>query len=142
MQHPDVFAVVEGQARPTEESNQAEEETAQLVSLGLLYTPGGTRMHLQAACGQANQDLYAIPYLDKDKAAAPLLAIRTCKRAREAWQRAGAGKQKKTTAHERNHLRRAGSLVSDIYEARGRCQQKLTWRTTTSLQSTGRGQGT
>ena len=41
MQRPDIFTVMEGQARPTEKMDQAE-QTSQLLTPGVLYTPGGT----------------------------------------------------------------------------------------------------
>ena len=68
MQHPDIFAVMEGQARPTEETDQVE-ETAPLQTPGVLYAPGGTLLQRQAAYDRANQDMYAILYLVMDKAA-------------------------------------------------------------------------
>lgn len=76
MQHPDIFAVKEGQARPTEETDQAE-ETAPVLTHGLLHTPGGALLQRQIAYDRANQDLYsyAILYLLPDKAAALLVAI-------------------------------------------------------------------
>ena len=74
MQRPDIFAVMEGQSRPTEEADQAE-DTAPLLTPGLLYTAGGTLLQRQAEFDRANQDLYAILYLVTDKAAALLVAI-------------------------------------------------------------------
>ena len=43
MQGPDICAVMEGHTRPTEETHQAE-ETTQLLTLGVLYTPDGSRI--------------------------------------------------------------------------------------------------
>ena len=72
MQRPDIFAVMEGQARLTEEQD---EEAVPLLTPGLLYAPGGTLLQHQSAYDRANQDLYAILYLMTDKAAALLVAI-------------------------------------------------------------------
>ena len=76
MQRPDICAVMKGQARPTEETDQVE-ETAPLQPPGVLYAPGGTLLQRQAAYDRANQDLYAILYLVTDKAEALLVAMDT-----------------------------------------------------------------
>ena len=72
MQRPDIFAAMEGQARPTEEQT---EKTALLLTPGLLYAPGGTLLQRQSAYDRGNENLYAILYLVTDKAAALLVAI-------------------------------------------------------------------
>ena len=74
MQRPDIFAVMEGQARLTEEQD---EEAVPLLTPGLLYAPGGTLLQHQSAYDRANQDLYAILYLVTDKAEALLVAMDT-----------------------------------------------------------------
>ena len=71
---PDIFGVMEGQARPPEEPDQGE-ETAPLLTPGPLCTPGKTLLQRQATKDGANQKLYAILYLVTDKAAALLVAI-------------------------------------------------------------------
>ena len=73
MQRPDICAVMKGQARPTEDTDQAE-GTAPLLTPGITYTAGGKR---QAAFDRVNQDLYVILYLVTDKAEALLVAIHT-----------------------------------------------------------------
>ena len=72
MQRPDIFAVMEGQARLTEEQD---EEAVPLLTPGLLYAPGGTLLQRQSAYDRGNENLYAILYLVTDKAAALLVAI-------------------------------------------------------------------
>ena len=72
MQRPDIFAAMEGQARPTEEQT---EKTALLLTPGLLYAPGGTLLQRQSAYDRGNENLYAILYLVTDKAAALLVAV-------------------------------------------------------------------
>ena len=77
MQRPDIVAVMQGQARPTEEEGGEEEETdgstAPLLTPGLLYTAVSTPSQRQAAFDRANMDLNA-PYLVIDKAVALLVA--------------------------------------------------------------------
>ena len=76
MQRPDICAVMKGQARPTEDTDQAE-GTAPLLTPGITYTAGGTLQQRQAAFDRVNQDLYVILYLVTDKAEALLVAIHT-----------------------------------------------------------------
>ena len=78
MQRPDMFVVMEGQARPTEkgcgEDEHKDRRTAPLLTAGLLYSAGGTLSQRQAAFDRANVELYVILYLVTDKAAALLVA--------------------------------------------------------------------
>ena len=83
IQRPVIFAVMEGQTRPTEETDVAGTDGADagrispapLFTPGFLDTTGGTLQQRQTAFDRANQDLYAILYLATDKAAALLVAI-------------------------------------------------------------------
>ena len=59
IQRPHIFAVMEGQVMPTEETDQAG-ETAPLQTPGVLCTPGGTLLRYQDAYDRVNQDLYTI----------------------------------------------------------------------------------
>lgn len=57
-----------------EEPSQAEEETAPLLTPGLLYTPRGAIVERQVAYDRIQLDLYAILYLVADETAALLVA--------------------------------------------------------------------
>ena len=83
IQRPEIFAVMEGQIKPTKEPDDAGTDGADtgrispapLFTPGFLDTTGGTLQQRQAAFDRANQDLYAILYLATDKAAALLVAM-------------------------------------------------------------------
>lgn len=81
MQLLDVFAVMEGQARPTEEEDgRGEDEetdgsTAPLLTC-LLYTAGGALSRRQAGFDRVNMNLNTILYLVTDKAVALVVATR------------------------------------------------------------------
>ena len=82
-QRPGIFDVIQRQIRPREETDDAGTDGADtgrispapLFTLGFLDTTGGTLQQRQTAFDRANQDLYAILYLAKDKAAALLVAM-------------------------------------------------------------------
>ena len=74
MQRPDIFGVMEGQARRTEKTYQAE-GTSPLQTPLVLHTFGGALLRRQTAYDRDHQDLYAILYLVTDKAAALLMAM-------------------------------------------------------------------
>ena len=83
IQRPGIFAVMEGQIRATEETNDAGTDGADtrrispapLFTPGFLDTTGGILQKRQTAFDRANQDLYAILYLETDKAATLLVVM-------------------------------------------------------------------
>ena len=122
IQRPHIFAVMEGQIRPTEETDDAGTDGADtgrispapLVAPGFLDTTGGTLQQRQTAFDRTNQDLYAIMYLATDKAAALLVAmhaydergtVATGRKRSRNWRRSTSGSPTKLSAHCRWHWR-------------------------------------
>ena len=108
LQRPDIFAVMAGQIRPTEEIDDAGTDGADTgrISPALLFTPGfadtsgGTLQQRQTAFDRANQNLYAILYLTA-KAAALRVAMHAC----EERDTRGDGQKTMKTKLEEKYLR-------------------------------------